>query len=92
VSTDWTFSNGDTDHLHSLDEPLHLQILCSLASNLAKSSPASNGSQQSSADEAQSKGDQLDLLLKGLPVEQRLGSHAVNDDADEDEGWVSGLF
>lgn len=60
----------------SLDEPLHLQILTSIASSLARHPPPAP---------EQGRDDHLDVIVKGLPDED------LGDDIDEWVRTPSGL-
>jgi phosphatidylinositol 4-kinase len=70
--------------LLSLDEPLHLQILTSLATNLAQtSSAAASNKETPSQDEGV-----IDVLLRGLPSTDDAPNGYVTDEGDEAEEWV----
>ncbi|KAK4686496.1 phosphatidylinositol 4-kinase A, partial [Tremellales sp. Uapishka_1] len=62
----------------SLDNPLHLQILSSLASNLAVGAT-------DSTDHAGSQTEDINVLLKGLP---EVDASAELSPGDDDEGWT----
>jgi len=79
----------------SLDEPLHLHILTSLASNLAQSPPdVPHGHRVAAGAPETSSANQYDIhvISKGLPsdgIPGRAVSISLNGDDEEDEGWVS---
>lgn len=83
------------DALISLDEPLHLHILTSLASNLAKSPPTSKvtaGPPEGAGTSNSSESD-IHIISKGLPSNlssAQNGFIAIGGD-EEDEGWVSAV-
>lgn len=74
----------------SLDEPLHLLILTSLASNLAQIPVADQREptgQTDSSDGPQTAGDHAHILLDGLPALSKTSSETEGEEDDED--WVS---
>ena len=79
----------------SLDEPLHLQILTSLASSLAQSPahfPQTQNQGQHSND--QTSRDPIGLLLEGLPTSPNslAGQGNIQDADDDEDDWVSHEF
>ena len=78
--------------ISSLDEPLHLRILTSIASSIAKSSALPSTSPSNGNDRSLSEPD-IGVLLKGLPrdsVESRADPEAINDvDHEDSPEWVN---
>jgi hypothetical protein len=66
----------------SLDEPLHLRILTSLASSLARHPPTAELGHQP---QPTLPGD-LDIITGGLPETSR----ATSVEVDDDDQWVGG--
>ena len=87
-------SKGKTHALYSLDEPLHLQILSSLASSIAKSQPEqplANGHADHSEDVPDPR-DGAKVITKGLPDVTATSKGVLllpNGDEDADDEWVS---
>ena len=74
----------------SLDEPLHLQILTSLASSLARHPPKTDHAGDGSRVPTD---DHLGIILKGLPCDDTIAEDGVelgtgSEDGDVDNEWV----